>query len=62
MTDERFKAMRDEARQEYAAKVKVTRILESLPGDTTRAKVLRAAAIMLDCPEAMGDKPNPKLP
>jgi hypothetical protein len=47
-----------DAREDYRAKLNVARALAKLPDDFTRRKVLRAAAILLDCPEAVGDRPN----
>ena len=50
--------MVQEARSEAKVKIKVARALAKLPDDYTRRKVMRAAAILLDCPQAVGDRPN----
>jgi hypothetical protein len=56
--DETIRGMIADANREREVKVKVARALAKLPDDYSRRKALRAAAIMLDCPEAVGDRPN----
>ena len=57
-TDPVIDAMRADSLKEHRARMRVATVLGRLPDNYSRRKVLRAVAVLLDCPHIMGDRPN----